>query len=1850
MDAGKFQTPIIEESNCVNCDRLDSDDNLVQCDKCDAWWHMSCAGVSQSIENRQWLCVTCLRQPGSIQPSSGNAKSKSSRLELKLRKLSEQYALERKFLDEKYKLLESELDGSDGNSDRTGTSSAMDIQPDFDKVRQWIKACADVQDGGITGLPNAPSSSPHTSRNRNQRIGEDPTKNVSHMQRDTEQRTSSRSDSVQPDVHTQSDDYIPTRTGVKPIPRPRKLAFGDDSRSDCQNVGSIGPPPLAQQPGKSRHDPLPNKNAQHNNDMNFLCKQFEDTGLSRPNPVEAIPSFLQSTHQRFDQSTFIPTRPHFLPNEHLINNYSNRQPNIRDVNTSEFNLTPSQLAARQVMPRDLPIFSGNPTEWPVFISSFRNSTLACGYSNAENLARLQRCLKGQAYAAVQSRLLLPESVPYVIDTLHLLYGRPEILINALLERVRSVPAPKVERLESFIDFGMAVQSLCDHLEAADQRAHLTNPSLLSELVGKLPGHIKMQWGTYLQQFSEVNLKNFANFMSAVVISVSKVTVYASASAKSSSNDKSNPKIRGTLNTHVGDTGNGQERVKLCNACQMPDHRIVDCGNFKQLSVDDRWKLVQDKSLCRTCLNDHGRRSCRSSNRCGLNGCQYRHHHLLHSPQSNVVPAQRVTLAENLSHRKSDSMLFFRIVPVTLHGPTTSVETYAFMDEGSSMTLIEDSLARQLGAYGDILPLCLLWTGNVSRMESESRQVELNVSAMDCKKQHALVDARTVKQLSLPKQTISLEHLVDKYPHLKGIPVQSYQDAQPLSIGINNLNVMLPLRVKEGRPREPVAAKTRLGWCIYGGNGLDGQSISLNCHSCGCNELDSDVHETVKSYFALEDVGAKAEITIYSRQEERAMRILEQTTVRLGNRFETGLLWKHDHIEFPDSYAMVFRRLECLERRMSRDLLLRENIQKQLCEYEAKRYAHRATPNELAVADLRRVWYLPLGTVFNPRKSKVRLIWDGRAQVDGMSFNSVMLKGPDQLSSLPAVLMRFRQFRVGVTADIREMFHQISIRPEDRDAQRFLWRKNPSAPVEIYIMDVATFGSACSPATAQFIKNKNANEYREEFPRAAEGIVRNHYVDDSLESYDSIEDAVRFSKEMRAIHEKGGFDLRNWLSNCDEVLISLGESTHLEDKSFCVSDEFGCERVLGLLWITGKDDLAFSTELKDEVNQLIHSEDRPTKRQILKCLMAFFDPLGLLGVILVHGKILLQEVWRSGILWDERVNDSIYERWRKWTLLLTQINQIRIPRCYFEGATSSHYHNLELHIFVDASELAYSAAAYFRVIRDQGETDCILVMAKTKVAPLKPLSVPRLELLAAVLGARLMKFVEESHTLKIKQKFIWSDSATVLAWLKSDARRYKQYVACRIGELLALTNVGDWRWVPSKLNSADEATKWGKCPLTSTDSTWFKGPNFLRLPQSEWPRQRDNVQYTNEELRPCHVHRGLVVPEQVFDLDRFSKYTKLLRVAAYVHRFIDNMRRKRQGAGLCRRHLESEELRKAENTLIRLVQWQNYPDELVVLNRNKDKLAEKQYQLESSSVLYQMSPMLDESGILRIDGRIGAAPNVKEDTKFPIILPRNHRLTHLVLDDYHCRFRHANAETIVNEIRQRYYVPHLRASVKKTGKACQWCKVYRSKAVVPRMAPLPPARMATFTRPFTYVGLDFFGPFTIKVGRSDSKRWIALFTCMTTRAVHVEVAHSLSTESCIKCIRRFVCRRGSPAEIYSDNGTNFVGADKQLKQQMQETESELIATFTNANTKWFFNPPGTPHMGGSWERLVRSIKTALEIAYNNNRKLNEEGLETLVIEAEGIVNSRPLTYLPLDSDESEALTPNHFLLGSSNGVR
>jgi transposase InsO family protein len=304
-------------------------------------------------------------------------------------------------------------------------------------------------------------------------------------------------------------------------------------------------------------------------------------------------------------------------------------------------------------------------------------------------------------------------------------------------------------------------------------------------------------------------------------------------------------------------------------------------------------------------------------------------------------------------------------------------------------------------------------------------------------------------------------------------------------------------------------------------------------------------------------------------------------------------------------------------------------------------------------------------------------------------------------------------------------------------------------------------------------------------------------------------------------------------------------------------------------------------------------------------------------------------------------------------------------------------------------------------------------------------------------------------------------------------------------------------------------------------------------------------------------------------------------------------------------------------------------------------------VDKESDLKSLNPYL-EDGILRVGGRIDALPGVARSMNRPVILPKGHHITSLIIDAYHRRFLHSSDETVVNELRQEFWIPHMRVAVRKVKLACQICKNRAAKPASAQMCPLPSARLSPFFSPFAHTGLDYFGPVEIVIGRRREKRWIALFTCLTIRAIHMEIARSLSADSCILAIRNFINRRGCPVEIHSDNGTNFKGAHTELKTALAGIDYEQIAdTFTMRGIKWITIPPYSPHKGGSWERMVRSVKNIVGIVLHS-KALQEDTLRSFLIEAEYIINSRPLMYIPLESDLEEALTPNHFLLLSSHG--
>ncbi|XP_068144127.1 uncharacterized protein [Drosophila tropicalis] len=1512
-------------------------------------------------------------------------------------------------------------------------------------------------------------------------------------------------------------------------------------------------------------------------------------------------------------------------------------------------LSSEQIAARQVLNKDLPVFSGKPEEWLLFISHYEQSTERCGISNEENLIRLQKCLKGAAWDAVRGKLMCPETVPYAIGTLRMLYGRPEIIHSSLQRKLREEPAARSNNLDSVIQLALAVQNYCATLVAIGLKEYLHDPALLGELVEKLPGELKLDWGRHRMTLigCVANLSIFDNWLFGIAMCASMVTPYTVPAKDGAKRTKERIFLHNELQSGSSQESKTQEvRIRLCPKC-AGSHNVADCRLFREMSIKQRKEFVRQKRLCYCCFDQHVIRNCKSKRSCGVDGCRQIHHSLIHETADYKESKSQWQTNEDdkpvhppiLFHGDITSKALFRYMPITLYGRKRNLATYALLDEGAACSLIEETLADELGLDGPAEELCLKWTSQVTQTESASKYVSVGVSSM-CQgaTQFELKSLRTVRKLDLPTQTVT-DELVTSRKHLQYLPNLSYCNVKAsLIIGLDNLKVCVPLEIRESEGDDVVAARCRLGWSVYGRHSDAAPASPHILHICECNEASSmrALDASMKEYFAMESSGTRVPSKpLRSKDDERALQIMEATTsyCPIDKRWQTGLLWRFDRVDLPDSYSMAMRRLQCLEAKMAKDIDLRSFMLDIMQSYEEKGYIRRLTESELNKG--KSSWFLPIFTVTNPNKNKTRLVWDAAAKVNGTSLNDVLLKGPDILASLVGVLIRFRERPVAVAGDISEMFHQVRVRPEDQTAQKFLWRNGNSAKAaETYVMQVMTFGASCSPALANYIKNRNAERFRKESPRAVAAICRNTFVDDWLESTNTEDEMTELAMEVQRIHLEGGFNMRRWTSNSASVVRALKnqEGDVPREVGFLEKTQ---DKVLGMWWLPVTDQLTYV--VKPDLLERA-SKDYPTKRTVLSVVMSIFDPLGLLGFFTVRAKIILQNIWRAGTDWDESLQEEDQADWKTWVKLLPKINEVRISRCMPKVCCARR---VQLHTFVDASINAYAALVYLRAEVD-GIVHCSLVASKTRVAPLKPVSIPRMELMAAVLGLRLTKFIEPELSVTVCQRIFWTDSKDVLCWIRSDARKYNQFVALRVGEILEDSDVLSWRWVPTQHNVADDGTKWTKMPDMTGNSRWFVGPRFLYEQETQWPSMEQSPSKTSESILH-HEEKvkgnsslACITP----DPERFGTLEKLRAVQKRVLNFLQGICKRPCGEKLMNILAINRDV-ETDAVFIRACQEEEFPEEIRCLNQGHGITNRK-------SKLFKCTPYLDELGVLRIKGRIDRIEGVDMDTKRPIILPQKHRVTFLIVEYYHRKNYHLHNEIVVNEVRQRYWITGLRALVRKVANACVACRIRVARPVPPKMGDLPKERLSPHTQPFTFTGVDCFGPFEVAVGRRHEKRWGVLFTCLTTRAVHLEIATSLSTDSFLCVLKAFVARRGVPRTILSDNGTNFRGASRVLKEHIERISTSAVEQ-QYPTLEFKFNPPSSPHMGGVWERLVRSTKSILsEILPKAG--LKEEVLRGAFADVEQILNSRPLTYVPLESAESEALTPNHFLKGSSSGLR
>lgn len=872
-------------------------------------------------------------------------------------------------------------------------------------------------------------------------------------------------------------------------------------------------------------------------------------------------------------------------------------------------------------------------------------------------------------------------------------------------------------------------------------------------------------------------------------------------------------------------------------------------------------------------------------------------------------------------------------------------------------------------------------------------------------------------------------------------------------------------------------------------------------------------------------------------------------------------------------------------------------------------------------------------------TKLRVVFDASSKsASGVSLNDRLLVGPNVNEPLFNVCCRWRSYRFAFTADAEKMYRQIRIDHRDKDFLRIVWREDPSRPLEHYRLLTVTYGTGCAAYQAIAALRKTADDNQEQYPRAAERIPKNFNVDDLFSGADTIEDAMVLRKEIVDVLTSAGFNLRKWHNNNAKLLGSVENSN--EPYQVKLADEYDEVKALGIRWMPQDDFFCFKVSFDiDSAN---------TKRQLLSDTSRLFDPFGWIAPVIVRAKIMFQHLWLYDLQWDDPLPACICDEWIELKETLHHIEAIRINRWI------PHYDNtLELHGFADASEAAYAAVIYARSKDESGNVYVNIVAAKTKVAPIQQISLPRLELLAAELLVDLMVKVMESFSHLTVELHAWTDSCIVLQWLSSHPRKWKTFIANRTSKILDVVARNRWRHVTSAENPADCASR-GVSPAELVGhSLWWTGPSWLKenaLSFESTESTIENFFVMDDELLERRPNVTCLVTSvkskstrdiENFLLNRFSNLNRIRRTLCWVNRFVNNARSKLNGGQRITGAITAKELDDACLQLTRAAQWDSFGQEFVAL--------ESDSALPNNSKIKTLYPFIDSGGNLRVGGRLQNSTQ-PYDIRHPLILPKQHRYTLLLVMEIHVNNLHAGPNLMIATLNQRYWIVGCQAVIRTFIDNCVRCCRMKAKTSKQLMGCLPNVRTQP-ARPFVHVGVDYAGPLNIRSSNLRTARmtkgYVAVFVCLSTKAVHLEAVTDLSTDAFIAALKRFISRRGLCTEIWSDNGTNFVGAEREIRRYLQSPEfNGSVGRFLgDLKIKWTFITPSAPHMGGIWEAAVKSMKKHLR-AVIGNTTMTFEAFCTILAQVEACLNSRPLCELSKSIDSCEALTPGHFIIGQS----
>ncbi|KAL0810543.1 hypothetical protein ABMA28_010663 [Loxostege sticticalis] len=1541
-------------------------------------------------------------------------------------------------------------------------------------------------------------------------------------------------------------------------------------------------------------------------------------------------------------------------------------------------LAPNKGAAT-LPPIELMTFSGDIRSWPLFYASFKSTVHDNpSLTAAEKLYYLLGKLTGKAQTVCAGITPSAENYQLILQALIDKYEDKRMLASTYLNQIFDF---KPLQSASAANFDLFTENFTSAVRALNNLKlnNLTDLILLHIALKRLDSDtvraFELSTSSKIPDFED--LVEFIKVRAKILERTQSIP----GSLSGRQNNNNNTRRSNNVNNSVSapkyqayvSTVNSNSR---CLCTNIVHQNLFKCSEFNKMTPQERFNCVKDKNACVNCLSiNHRVSNCSSNINCRV--CKMKHHTMLHFKRENpghppaasapsavprhapaecaapappaspqlaaaAAPRQDVALCATYNALDSNNLSCLptqtapaRSKQTTVLLSTAQVVAYdnngvlhiirALLDSGSQSHFITKECCDRLGIQLPDTERTIVKGFGGTEKVIKSNLIDLKIFSRFNSNVCFNISSLVVDQVTDLLPTAMVDNSV--LSHLAGLPLADKSFGVPnkvdVLIGASLFpHLFLPDVVHSSRDSSaPSALHTVLGYVVMGTAPTIPTFFNHQALTCCHAQEPVAIDSLVRRFWELEELHSTP--PAQHPADVECEEFYKATTTRdpVTGRYVVGLPFNEDVYSLGNSLEIARKRFMCLERKLEASPKLRSAYDDVIKDYLDKDYIAPAPHYESR--DPEPIYVIPHHGVVREDKTstRLRIVMDASCKTStGRSLNDILHPGPNLQGDLFKILLNFRLFAVAMTADCRQQFLQIIMREADRRYQCFLYRFSPQDPLVLYQFNRVCFGLTSSPYHALRTVRQLIDDDGAKYPLASRVASSSLYMDDLAFSLPDESEAVSASQQLIELFKGARWDLVKWNSNSQFVLNNLPASYKLRnDVEF---DKSVQHKILGLHWSIEDDSFYFKISIPDN--------DTCTKRSILSTVARLWDIMGFVAPTVVYAKLLIKQLWLLHLDWDDVPPPSIIKMWKQFCTELPSLNELRIPR--HVGAFENSV--ITLLGFSDASENAYGAVVYLHVSTVAGNT-VQLVCAKTKVAPTKPVSIARLELCGAVLMSKLLRAVLDnySHRFPIKT-FAFIDSKVALYWIKSSPHRWQTFVANRVVQITDNISADSFFHVAGVENPADILSRGITPHKLISHPLWLHGPEWASLDPSQWPlKTLDGESITNipEEKVLTHTVSAPVTHCVLYELaSRISSWSKLLRVIVYVCRFAKLLPRRDSVV------ITATEIELAENKILRSLQAKHFAGDYLNIKTDKN----------CSPVLMHLRPFID-NGLIRVGGRLSNAALEYAQTH-PVILPRNDHVVNLIIDYYHAKHLHAGPELLMSLLRQKFWILSARRIVRRRVHLCNTCFRLKPRPTYPLMADLPDSRTRQVVKAFTHTGCDYAGPIAYtpvrRRGIRSEKAYFCIFTCLTTRAVHLEVVTDLSTPTFLAAFKRFLSRRGPVQCMYSDNGTNFKGANSYLRDLykfLNEYHKRLDQECAESRIQWKFVCPRSPHHAGAWESLVKVVKSHL-FRVIGQQLLSYEELNTILVQIECLLNSRPLTVLSSDPAEPTALTPSHFL--------